>query len=131
MEVIEYDTTVFVPTSNPTEDNSIFSIIPAAVRIVAILISVFGVLGNMLTFMTAPKMGKNSGTGFIRCLSAADTCVLFCLGFFYSVVPLFGLDKLSVGENECKLIVMVISVFIGTGNISDLTIACFLEQLLA
>ncbi len=73
------------------------------IRAVALTVAIFGISGNILSFITASNMGSNmSGLTFIKCLAVADSLAALQDGVIEMGLPLFGINLRAINNVACK-----------------------------
>ena len=73
------------------------------IRGAALSVAVIGIIGNVLAFMTASKLGSNmSGLTFMKCLAVADSLSASQDGIIEMGLPLFGINLRALNDVACK-----------------------------
>ena len=86
----------------PEVSNAVYLVGTQLVRGASAFIALIGCAGNVITYLSARKLGNSSGSVFMRCLALADSLLLLVHGLLLSAFPLFSLDLLHLSEIFCK-----------------------------
>ena len=97
---------IFLQVVDSTVDPPIiseYSDIITIIQIKSIVVTICGFIGNIFTYMTVDKFPqKTSGQTFIKCLAVADFLAAFQDGIIESLLPLIGLNLMTISDLVCR-----------------------------